>query len=347
MVDPQESIEKIFGGVSQEKRLLKLDTPLGPDVLLPQRVYGIDHVSAGHVFTVDLLSLDHEIELKQLIAQPVTLWILQTDAAYLPVHGYVHTAKRLGSDGQLSAYQLSFSSCLHFLKFRKDARIWQDKNAEEIISEVLGGHSQCAGQFRFELSEPARPRSYCTQYETDWQFVMRMLESEGWYGYVEQRADGGGHVWVMTDSVQSLRPLPGGEIAFHRASTTDEVDKIVQWSGARTLAHSQLATKTFDYKAPGSNNASSMQILPEHGAIPAQLEVYEYTGPYTHSDSGHGDAQARIRVQEWESRAKRFFGTSACATCRWAAGLRWQNILGIRNWTRRRVSSSCSMSNGQ
>ena len=236
--------------------------------------------------------------------------MLQTDASYLPVHGYVHTAKKLGSDGQLSAYQIVFSSCLHFLKFRKDARIWQDKGADEIIAEVLAAHPQCQGRFRFDLNQVVRSRSYCTQYETDWQFVMRMMESEGWYGYFEQAPDGSAHHWIITDSVQSLKPLPAQQIAFHRAGTTDELNKIVQWSAARTLSNRQLATKTFDYKTPHSNRESGLQILPEHGNIPSQLEVYEYTGPYSSSDSEHGADQARVRVQEWESRTKRFFGTS-------------------------------------
>nr|WP_144154965.1 contractile injection system protein, VgrG/Pvc8 family [Paraburkholderia sp. BCC1885] len=38
------------------------------------------------------------VELKTLIAQPVTLWIQQTDKSYLPHNGYVHTARRLGSN---------------------------------------------------------------------------------------------------------------------------------------------------------------------------------------------------------------------------------------------------------
>jgi type VI secretion system secreted protein VgrG len=147
MTELKHELDKLFGGISQESRLLKLDTPLGADTLLPQRVHAVDRVSDGYTYTVDLLSLDHAIELKRLIAQEVTLWVLQADASYVPVHGYVHTVRKLGSDGQLSAYQIAFASCLHFLKFRKDARIWQDKGADEIIAEVLGAHPQCQGKF--------------------------------------------------------------------------------------------------------------------------------------------------------------------------------------------------------
>jgi type VI secretion system secreted protein VgrG len=310
MAELEQELEKLFRGLGQESRLLKLDTPLGSDVIIPQRVHAIDRLSDGFDYTVDLLSLEHNIELKQLIAEEVTLWVLQTDACYLPVHGYVHTVKKLGSDGHLSAYQIAFSSCLHFLKFRKDARIWQDKGADEIIAEVLGAHPQCQGKFKFELTQVVRLRSYCTQYETDWHFVMRMMESEGWYGYVEQAPDGSSHQWVITDSMQSLKPLPVEHIAFHRGGPADELNKIVQWSGARTLSNRQLATRTFDYKAPRSDRENGLQVLPEHGSIPSQLEVYEYTGPYTSSDSEHGADQSRVRVQEWESRTKRFFGTS-------------------------------------
>ncbi|CAM3183939.1 type VI secretion system Vgr family protein [Janthinobacterium lividum] len=310
MANPEQGTDNLFAGIGQHARLLKLDTPLGADVLLAQRVHAVDCVSEGYDYVVDLLSLDDAVELKQLIAQEVTLWVLQPDASYSPIHGYVHTARKLGSDGQLSAYQIAFASCLHFLKFRKDARIWQNKGADDIIADVLGGHPQCQGKFRFDLNQAVRQRSYCTQYETDWQFVMRMLESEGWYGYVEQAADGSGHQWIITDSVQSLKPLQPGQIAFHRAAGTEELDKIVQWGGARTLSNSQLATRTYDYKAPRSNHQDAVQILPGHGSIPSQLEVYEYTGAYSSADTEHGAQQSRLRVQEWESRIKRFFGTS-------------------------------------
>ena len=303
-------LDKLFRGIRQQARLMKLDTPLGAEVLLPQRLHGHDRISHGFDYTVDLLSLNPQIELKQLIAQEVTLWVLQPDSSYLPLHGFVNTVRKLGSDGRLSAYQIIVSSFLHFLKFRQDARIWQDQGADEIIAEVVGMHPQCQGKFRFELNQAARIRSYCTQYETDWQFVMRMMESEGWYGYILQDADGSGHSWVITDSVQSLKPLTPEHIAFHRAGTTDELNKIVQWGGARTMPNSQLATRTFDYKAPRSHRESGLQILPQHGSIPSQLEVYEYTGPYSSSDPEHSAAQSRVRVQEWESRSKRFFGTS-------------------------------------
>jgi|ERR1700733_15374993 type VI secretion system secreted protein VgrG len=99
----QDIIGAITGGLIQSDRLLKLDSLLGNNVLLPQRVIGRSRIGRHYEFTVDAVSTSDAIELKTLIAQPVGLWIQQTDSSYLPHHGYVHTARRLGSNGSLTS----------------------------------------------------------------------------------------------------------------------------------------------------------------------------------------------------------------------------------------------------
>ncbi|MET3130296.1 type VI secretion system secreted protein VgrG [Oxalobacteraceae bacterium GrIS 1.11] len=298
--------------ISQDNRLIKLDTPLGPDILLPQRVIAHEKLGRTYRYTVDCLSLERDIELKKLIAQPVTLWVQQTDRGYLPVHGYVHTIKKLGSDGQFIACQITFAPWLDFLKFRQDARIWQDKSADDILTDVFNAHPQARGNFRFRLNNAGQPtaqRSYCVQYETDWNFVHRLMEEEGWFGYHEQKEDGTAHTLIITDNAQALPALASQEIYFHSGGTGDEVDKIVQWGGTRTLSSNLLTTQTFDYKEPAYPQDKNKRIYPEHGAdTTAALEVYEYTGPYTHSDDPQGERQADIRVEGWESLIKRFHG---------------------------------------
>ncbi len=296
--------------VGQQARLVKLTTPLGEDVLLPQRVLAHERLGRSYEYTIDCLSVRDDIELKTLIAQPVTLWIQQADRSYLPVHGYVHTMKRLGSDGQFTFCQMSFAPWLHFLKFRKDARIWQDKTADDILSDVFNGYPQARGNFRFDVRELARERSYCTQYETDWHFVQRLMEEEGWYSYHEHKADGSGHVLVITDTTYQLKPIAQEKIYFHGAGTEDEVHKIVHWSADRSLAPSQFTARTNDYKAPNQVKESNTFVLREHGDLPGQLEVYEYTGAYTYSKQEQGDKQSRLRVEQWESSMKRFSAVS-------------------------------------
>ncbi|WP_281662552.1 contractile injection system protein, VgrG/Pvc8 family, partial [Paraburkholderia fungorum] len=114
----QDLIKAIAGGPLQADRLLKLSTSFGENILLPQRLMGHSRLGRHFEFTVDAVSVNAGIELKALIAQPVTLWIQQIDQSYAPHHGYVHTARRLGSDSALTSYQIGFVSWMHFLRFR-------------------------------------------------------------------------------------------------------------------------------------------------------------------------------------------------------------------------------------
>ncbi|MFM0151331.1 type VI secretion system Vgr family protein [Paraburkholderia sediminicola] len=308
----QDIIGAITGGLVQSDRLLKLDTSLGNNVLVPQRVVGHSRIGRHYEFTTDVVSTSGTVELKTLIAQPVTLWIQQTDRSYLPHHGYVHTARRLGSNTGLTTYQIAFASWLHFLRFRKDARIWQDKPVDEILTDVFNMHPKAQGAFRFTLSKPLASRSFCMQYEDDWNFVQRLMESEGLFGYFEQTSDGKSHTFIVTDSLDTFPSLSPQTVEFYRAGTNSETDALVQWSGTRTLQSTTLTTRTFDYKAPASPvnpKGTNIPTLPTQGNLPQQAEVYEYTGAYTYGKQDRGDALSKIRMEEWESRAKRFYGS--------------------------------------
>jgi len=309
-MDTQNIIGVTGGGLSQQDRLLKLDTPAGNNVL-PQRAIGRSRLGRDFTWTIDVVSTSGNVQLKTLIAQPVTLWIQQTDRSYRPHHGYVHTARRLGADGGLTSYQLTYASWMHFLRFRRDQKYWQDKPADQIISDVFNQHPQAQGMFRFALANPLPSRSYCRQDETDWNFVHRLLESEGLYGFWQQADDGKSHTLVITDRLQTLPAMSPEQVNFYRAGTGSETDALVQWSGTRTLQSALLTTRTFDYKNPSTSfnpKATSVPTMANQGSLPSQMEVYEYTGGYTYPEQARGDHLSKIRMEEWESRAKRFEG---------------------------------------
>ena len=304
-------IGQLRSGITQNDRLVKIDTPLGSNSVLVQRVVGTSRAGRDYEFTVDFVSLDDSVQLKDLIAQPVTLWLQQTDKSYKPFNGYVHTARRLGSDGSLSSYQLILGCWLHFLRFRSDARIWQNVTADEIITQVFNQHPQAQGAFRFDLTNQVKPRSFCVQYESDWNFVNRLMEMEGWFGYFEQSSDGKSHTLVLTDDLYSFKPANPQQISFYRAGTKSEADAFVQWAGTRTLQSTSLTTSTFDYKAPQTSKGTNVPTMGNQGSLPSQTEVYQYSGAYTYLEQNRGDALSKIRMQEWESRAKRFCGVGS------------------------------------
>jgi type VI secretion system secreted protein VgrG len=109
-MNAQDIAGAIRGGLLQQDRLLKFDTPLGENVLLPQRAVGCSRIGRHFDFTLDVLSMRSGIKLKELVGQSVTLWIQQGDKSYLPWNGYVYSVRRQGSEGSLTSYQIRFAA---------------------------------------------------------------------------------------------------------------------------------------------------------------------------------------------------------------------------------------------
>lgn len=308
----RELVSACLNGTIQHQRLLMLDTPLPKNVLLPQRAVGESRIGREFAFTVDALATSDSIQLKSLIAQPVTLWMAQADDGYLPYHGYVQSARYLGSDGDLSTYQLHFTSWMHFLHLRVNRKRWQEKTAQDILTEVFNDHPQAQGRFEFAVSRRLPTWSFKQQAESDWNFVHRLMEDQGLYCYWKQDSDGRGHRLVITDNLKQLPTLPAETVNFCYAGATSEEDGFTQWGGARHTKSVVYTTRTNDYKVPASVHHPKMshtRTKDNQGSLPNQAEVYEYTGAYTFSDDSDGYALARIRMEQWESEAKRFFGT--------------------------------------
>ncbi|MEM5310665.1 type VI secretion system Vgr family protein [Paraburkholderia sp. JHI869] len=321
-----ELVQIIQGGLIQQDRLIKTDIPALPDsALVPRRAVLYSDLGRDFNGTLDMVSTAGDIELKKLIAQPMTLWIQQADKSYLPVNGYIHTARRLGADGSFSSYQLTYASWMHFLRFRSDMRYWQDKSADAIITDVFNQHPQARGQFQFALSKPLPQRSYCRQSETDWNFVHRLMEEEGLFGFWRQAKDGKSHTLVVTDDIHSLDEVSPNPVTFYRSGAGSETDAFTQWSGTRTLQSTVHTTRTFDYKAPSSAvnpKGTTLPTMAGQGDLPEQTEVYEYTGAYTFSDQSRGEQLSKVHLEEWESRAKRFYAAGGVRGI--DAGLRFE-----------------------
>ncbi|NYH27284.1 type VI secretion system Vgr family protein [Paraburkholderia bryophila] len=304
-------IQAIRSDLIQHERLLKTDIPSLPaNTLLPRRAVTVAELGRDFSVTIDMVSVDSDIELKTLMSQPMTLWIQQADKSYLPINGYVHRFRRLGTNGDLTSYQISFASWLHFLRLRSDMRIWQDRSVDDIISDVFNEHPQAQGKFIFALSRSLPLLSYCRQSETDWNFVHRLMESEGLYGFFRYSADGQSHTFVITDDLRYVDEI--SPVRYYGSDIRgSDVDALTLWSGSRTLQSAAYATRTSDYKnppIPARPKGTLVHARPNQGALPSQTEIFEYTGSYTYRDSERGHALSKIRVEEWESRAKRFHG---------------------------------------
>ena len=312
----------------QEGRLVKLHTPEGKDLLLPQRVYGRSCIGRNFEFLIDAIHTSATLRPRSQRGQPVTLWIQQSDGSYMPHNGYVSSVTKLGTDGGAHMVQLAVTSWLHFLRFRSDARNWQEVAVDGILADVFAQHRWIKRQYRFELLRKLKPRPFVQQYEDDWNFVHRLLEEEGLFYYFEHAPDGSAHTMVIVDDVGALPAANPERIAFQRDHQRFETDGVTHWEETDALYSTQLTGTTSDYRETGTAAWLRKTTVPADDAdqLPWSTEIYEYAGPIrTADEQRRRDAHAVFRVEHWESAAQRMVATGGV---RGLDAGRWFELVG-------------------
>ena len=303
--------------LDQRGRMLTVECALPALALIPETMVFREAVSQPFELTVDCLSTSAYFELKLLIGEQVSVRLLQSDGSYKPWHGYVFEAAQLGADGGLARYRLVMRPWLSLLALRRDAFIWQDKTATQIVEDVFADYPQA--HFRLEVSETLRQRSLCTQYrESDLAFVSRLLAEEG-LGYRFEHLDGDAsqdadvkdharHVLIITDRA-AVRPSLGDARFTSQhpvANTAGQRDAVTAFAAHRQLQANAVAIGAWDYANLSGTSATETSTL-ANGDVPP-LEVYEGSGAYRYENTAHAERAAGLALAAIELGNKRFEG---------------------------------------
>lgn len=295
----------------QHRRLFKINTALkNEQTLLLDAFSGHEALSELFSFELKLLSQSADIALKSLIGQPAQIQIELTDGKSRVIDGCISRFSLESTDGGYAHYSATLVPWLWHLSRRQDSRIFQEQTVEEIIRAVLSSYGALP-QFEFRLFQPLKTHSYVTQYfETDLNFVLRLLEAEGLFFFFEHSEQG--HCMVVADHSPNLLPLPTQpRIRYHSASVTESADAITHWSAHREFQPGSIAVQTFDYKQPNNPLVVSMSNLNDQGETPS-YEIYDHSQAYSHRDYDEGNALLRRRIELLELKSKLFKGAGHC-----------------------------------
>ena len=162
---------------TQTGRLISLTTPLGEDKLLLTGFTGHEAISQLFNFHLTTLSEDREIDFTQIVGQSVTINVIQSDDSLRFFNGVASHFACTGTSGDMVRYELQVVPKLWTLTRYADCRIFHNKQAPDIIKQVLGDRGI---KFQSNLTGAYKPLEYCVQYrETDFNFISRLMEQFG------------------------------------------------------------------------------------------------------------------------------------------------------------------------
>lgn len=290
---------------TQENRLIAIDTPLGPNVLLLRGFTGHEAISRLFGFELDLLSIDPEIKFEDIIGQKVTIRVRLGKEKERFFHGVISRFMQTGSDVGMANYRATMVPALWFLTRTADCRIFQNKKVPDIIQEIFKENG--VTDIKTVLKATYEPRDYCVQYrETDFNFVSRLMEQYGIFYFFEHEEKK--HTVVLSDDLSAHQPCPEQSKVSWNPHGSDNLDEDVitslQWE--ETFRFGKYAVTDYNFETPSTSLRSEVKTQIDVGGND-KYEIYDYPGEY--GKKAEGDGIAKIRMQEEEAQYKLISGS--------------------------------------
>jgi type VI secretion system secreted protein VgrG len=297
----QSASSAVMGGI-------KVSTPLGDTAFAVRAFRYREAIGEPFEGVVDVISPNQEVDLEGLLGQTITVSVPLPAGGTRHFSGICLEARQTGRLGDAFGYRLLIVPWLRLLDFAADCRIFQQKNAKEILDQVFSDLSFTGHTFAGILGN-LPTLEFCAQYdETHLNFVHRLAQRFGISYHTEHAA--GTHTVEFTDSHHSHHPFPGYDKI--RYATTGaaaaSVEHIFHWEAGRRMTTGKVALKDYDFTNPASKLDAADAT--GHGYPHGDLERFEYPGSYTAKSDG--TTLAKIRMGELACGGKFFSGSAHC-----------------------------------
>ncbi|WP_428649234.1 type VI secretion system Vgr family protein [Roseibium sp.] len=284
------------GQLSQTHRMAELKSVFGQDVLSIVTVECDEGISDDFEIRLEVVSQEEDLNFDQAIATNMTVKVVTNNGDTRYFDGLLTDSKWLGHRDAYYVYRLTLRSWFWLLTKNSNCRIFKDKTAPEIISEVLGDHD--FADFRDKLTGSYDQIHYCVQYrESDYDFCCRLMEEFGISYFFEY--DDGKHTMILADAISSHRAITGNStIPFIPLGGDNQrkEEHIYHWIPSRKFRTGKFAVNDYDFEKPGA----SLEADREAGAAyrAGSLESYDYPGRYTEKDKGTTFSTIRLEAEQ-------------------------------------------------
>jgi type VI secretion system secreted protein VgrG len=308
MRDASYNLLQALGGQRQNNRILRLSFPAGdgPDAtLLVNALDASEGLSRPFDYTLELLSDDAHIQLKDLQGKMLCVELVRKDGTLRYFTGRVFRFGLKRVDGGLAFYEARLGPWLNYLSLRKDNYLFHEATLYDQARSIFSDYGALA-DWDWRVKGPDKPMTDACQFdETDANYLARRWAAAGLFYWFEHSESG--HRLVLSDDSAGAAPIDGDpEVSYQRHGGVIEEDGIGDWSPVRQLVHGSVAVSSYDFKN-GHPVVTTASTLNKQGDVPA-IESYEYTGAFGFKNLAHGDALAKLRMEEIEARGKRFEG---------------------------------------
>jgi len=297
-----------MSGFTQERRFLKLTTPLGPDTLLIDSFTISERLSENFEIEIDALAeLSKRVDPSKLLGQSVTIAVgLDADSEKARYFNGIVRELNVGTDSdRFRGFRLHLVPTLWLSTLSQNFRVFEKKTALDILKQILSDYGITP---TIRLTKTYTKWDLCTQYkETDFHFMSRLMEHEGIFYFFEH--SNGSHTLVLGDTPQAFQTCPQ-QSSFNYAPEIGPGDS--DWIGDWGAAH-HLRTGSYrlwDWHHENANRFEAAEQTATAVADNTSYKISDYTGYYSPKFNAissvsnvpkEGASQTKLRMEEVET----------------------------------------------
>jgi type VI secretion system secreted protein VgrG len=299
-------VEKVCVDLTMAESIgpVKMDGPVSG--LEFRSMVGVEQVSQPFRYDVEFLSDIDALEPTSFLGEPMTVHLEMRDRTLRHFNGIITEFSLRGHVGQMALYAVTLRPRLWLLTQRINSKIHKG-TAVQIVKAVLADAPYAATKLEVQegpLDDVEQYYEFVVQHEeSDFNFVMRVLERDGIYFYFEHSTDK--HSLVLTTSdaytVEKYGTLEFTVAADAPEKQQEHIDQFVRHSA---LTPGTFAIHDFDYTA--TTNPLLVEVAMPRAHPLGEFEVFHFPGGYVATDFGR--AIARRRLEALQVAAERFEG---------------------------------------
>jgi len=271
---------------------------------------GSEGISRTYEFDIKLVTRNADIDLDEVLAHPVTLYLRPDNA--LPVHGVLANLEQQSEvDGNIF-YRARLVPRLWMLSLYSVSEVYLDMTFPQILEKVLQEGELAADDYDIRFMRQYRQWSYVCQYqENHLDFISRWMEREGVYYFFEQGEDK--EKLVITDTRMAHVDLPDEKQVNYSPPSGMEIsgqkNAVTAFVSRQQPVPKKVTVQDFNYRKSPPGIAGEAEVSAQ-----GRGEVHIY-GEHVKTDD-EAREYAGLRAEEILCRKKVYYGESAAAFLR-------------------------------
>jgi len=273
------------------------------DTFMVAEFSGKEAISKLYEFEITIYADDPDIDLKEVLKNPVKLTVEKEGEQLRVFHGILSRFEQLHEYSGHIYFRAILVPRLWIADQYLENQLFLDKSVPDIIEEVLKQTGLTSNDYEMKLTGNYDPWEYICQYnESDFNFISRWMEREGIYYYFEQGDDA--EKLIIADASTAHEDITSGESIRYSPpdslapSTTEQVR---EFTCHQQLLPQKVVLKDYNYRKPSLSLKGEAAVDPD-----GRGNVYIYGEHFKTPEEGN--ALATIRAEELLCSEALFYG---------------------------------------